>query len=313
MKHSAIDQILAVLAVDVKEFAVCEFASDSAIEIAPLEGIEVHFVLDGILHLSLGEDQTLAVVPGSVVLVPPHIRQVMSGSPTPLRTFVASDTCGTRRDGLMHYDAAAGEPATVIVACGQIKADLAGSFGPFDGLREPIHSHLSTEPMVRVAFDTMFAEMRAVSLGSRALIGSLMKSCLILAIRRFAEKEGSRKALPGLFEGPSLARAVAFVVEDPAADHTLANLARTAGMSRSKFAKVFAETVGSPPMEFVARTRLDQARDLLLTTQLPVSNIANRVGFASRSHFSRAFRNTFGLDPTRMRRAGEGQEYVDAQ
>ena len=47
MSDTAIDQILAALAVDVKEFAVCEFASDSAIEILPLDEIEIHFVLSG--------------------------------------------------------------------------------------------------------------------------------------------------------------------------------------------------------------------------------------------------------------------------
>lgn len=313
MTHSALDQILAVLAVDVREFAVCEFASDSAIEIEPLEEIEIHFVLSGILYLSVGDEPMLAVRPGSVVLVPPFLRQVMSGSSEPIRKFNASDTCSARRDGLMHYDAAAGEPASVIVACGQVKADLAGSFGPFTGVAEPIHSALANEPLVRHAFDTMLKETRATSIGSRALIGSLMKSCLILALREFAGKQGSRKALPGLFEGPSLARAVAQVVENPAANHTLNDLARSAGMSRSKFAKIFADAVGVPPMEFVARTRLDRARDLLLTTQLPVSSIANRVGFASRSHFSRSFRTLFGTDPSRLRRDGEVQEVGNAQ
>ena len=64
-------------------------------------------------------------------------------------------------------------------------------------------------------------------------------------------------------------------------------------------------------MEFVARTRLDHARNLLLSTQLPVSIVANRVGFISRSHFSRAFRNAFGMDPTKLRKTRDHQEMVD--
>ncbi|CAH0355412.1 MULTISPECIES: AraC family transcriptional regulator [Sphingomonadaceae] len=312
MEHSALDQILAVLAVDVKEFAICEFASSSAIEIPPLEQIEVHFVLAGSLHLKIGDDPIMTVPQGGIVLVPPLIRQVIGGSPAPSSMFSPSETCSRRRDGLMHYDASMGEPASVLIACGQITADFAGSFGPFDGLREPIYSLLADEPFARSAFERILLETRITSIGSKALIASLMKSCLILAIRRFAEKQGSRRALPGLFEGPSLARAVAQVMENPAANHTLVGLARSAGMSRSKFAKMFAETVGSPPMEFVARTRLDHARNLLLSTQLPVSIVANRVGFISRSHFSRAFRNTFGMDPTKMRKARDHQEVVDA-
>jgi AraC-like DNA-binding protein len=84
-------------------------------------------------------------------------------------------------------------------------------------------------------------------------------------------------------------------------------------MSRSKFSKTFAETVGSPPMEFVSRARLDRAQQLLLSTGLSISDIANHVGFASRSHFSRSFRNEFGVDPTSMRRNGLNGEIQDAQ
>ena len=67
MEHSALDQILAVLAVDVKEFAICEFASSSAIEIPPLEQIEVHFVLAGSLHLKIGDDPIMTVPQGEIV------------------------------------------------------------------------------------------------------------------------------------------------------------------------------------------------------------------------------------------------------
>jgi len=303
MIHSAIDQILAALAVDVREFAICEFASDTAIEIRPLDEIEVHFVLTGTLYLVLEDGHVRAIPSGGVALVPPYVKQIMGGSPTPEKTFLPAETFSPRRDGLRHYDATKGAPSSALVACGQIKANLAGSFGPFDGLKKPIYSLLAEEPMIRIAFETMLQEARVTSMGSRALIGALMKSCLILALRRSVELQGSAQALPGLFERPSLARVVAEVMENPAASHTLVDLARSAGMSRSKFAKLFVETIGSPPMEFVARTRLHKARDLLLSTTLSVSEIANRVGFASRSHFSRAFRSAFGVDPSRMRRA----------
>lgn len=313
MTHPAIDQILAALRVDVREFAICEFASDTAIEIPPLDKIEVHFVLSGIMHLATDPEPARAMPPGSVVLVPPGVRQVMGSSPNPTIVFRPAETCGRRRDGLLHFDAARGSKGVTVVACGQIRADLSGAFGPFEGLVQPIYSSLAAERMVPAAFETMLDEAQAMALGSRALLGSLMKSCLILAIRRVSEAHGSASTLPGLFERPSLARAVAQVIEDPSVAYTVEDLARSAGMSRSKFAKEFLEAVGSPPMEFVARTRLGQARDLLLMTPLPISKIANRVGFASRSHFSRAFRNAFGLDPTRMRRASERQVTADAR
>ena len=55
-------------------------------------------------------------------------------------------------------------------------------------------------------------------------------------------------------------------------------------------------------MEFVAKTRLHHAAELLRGTDLPVKAIAASIGFASRSHFSRAFRAAYGRDPRAYRR-----------
>jgi transcriptional regulator GlxA family with amidase domain len=72
-------------------------------------------------------------------------------------------------------------------------------------------------------------------------------------------------------------------------------------MSRSSFAERFAASIGRTPMEFVREVRIREGGKLLLTTDLSVDGIADRVGFASRSHFSRAFRDYFSQTPTEFR------------
>lgn len=73
-------------------------------------------------------------------------------------------------------------------------------------------------------------------------------------------------------------------------------------MSRSAFARDFKATLGVAPMEFVTRTRLNLARRLLASTVRPVEAVAADVGFSSRSHFSRVFRDQYGTDPSTFRR-----------
>ena len=73
-------------------------------------------------------------------------------------------------------------------------------------------------------------------------------------------------------------------------------------MSRSAFAQDFKAAVGVTPMEFVARVRLSLARRMLASTMRPVEAIAAEVGFGSRSHFSRVFRECYGTDPSTFRR-----------
>jgi AraC-like DNA-binding protein len=81
----------------------------------------------------------------------------------------------------------------------------------------------------------------------------------------------------------------------------LKSLAEQAGMSRSGFALQFASAFGITPMEFVKGVRLRFAAKLLRGTDLPVSVIASKIGYASRTHFSRTFRAAYGQDPQSFR------------
>ena len=85
--------------------------------------------------------------------------------------------------------------------------------------------------------------------------------------------------------------------------HSVASLALVAGMSRTAFARTFAEVMGTSPLRFVTNVRLRYAENLLLSTNLPIKAIAASVGL-SRSYFSRAFRNAHGQDPLSFRAGG---------
>ena len=72
-------------------------------------------------------------------------------------------------------------------------------------------------------------------------------------------------------------------------------------MSRSAFAAHFCEAFGQSPMEFLKSVRLARAAQLLIGTDLPVKSVAIRVGYASRSSFTRAFVTCHGMGPTAFR------------
>jgi AraC-like DNA-binding protein len=73
-------------------------------------------------------------------------------------------------------------------------------------------------------------------------------------------------------------------------------------MSRSTFASEFAHAFGSTPMAFVREVRLRNAAALLRSGDLSVAAVAATVGFSGRSHFSRLFRDHFGITPSGFRR-----------
>ncbi len=82
----------------------------------------------------------------------------------------------------------------------------------------------------------------------------------------------------------------------------LDELARACGLSRSHFARAFKTTVGTPPLQWLLRQRIERAKNLLLSSSLPIDQIAHHCGFADQSHFTRAFLKTVNVTPGLWRR-----------
>jgi AraC-like DNA-binding protein len=83
---------------------------------------------------------------------------------------------------------------------------------------------------------------------------------------------------------------------------TVAELARVAGMSRSKFAELFHRTLGTPPHAYSTALRIWMAQSSLAGSRQSAASIATGLGFSSPQHFSRAFRTATGMTPQEYRR-----------
>lgn len=101
---------------------------------------------------------------------------------------------------------------------------------------------------------------------------------------------------------PRLGNAIARVHSSYADPLTLADLAQSAAMSRSAFCQRFADKVSMSPMDYLSRWRMLVAQDLLQTTDLPVAEIAEQVGYGSDIAFSRAYKRSQGVTPSVSRR-----------
>jgi AraC-like DNA-binding protein len=83
---------------------------------------------------------------------------------------------------------------------------------------------------------------------------------------------------------------------------TLGELAAQAGLSRYHFIRAYRKSTGRTPMADVRHIRLDRARDLILTTSLPLKEVARRVGLGDVYHMTRLFRRQLGVTPGSLRR-----------
>ncbi len=83
-------------------------------------------------------------------------------------------------------------------------------------------------------------------------------------------------------------------------------LADEAAMSRSAFAARFTALVGEPPMDYVARWRMQVAQTWLKEEGTALGELAYRLGYQSEAAFSRAFKRFTGVAPGAVRRKGAG-------
>jgi AraC-like DNA-binding protein len=113
---------------------------------------------------------------------------------------------------------------------------------------------------------------------------------------------GSRRHRGGL--APFQARKLVEHIDAHLAERiTLRQLARMAGLSTGHFSRAFKQTFGVPTHAYLIRRRVERAQSVMLSTQLPLSEVALACGLSDQAHFTRMFRRIVGETPNVWRRA----------
>jgi len=109
-------------------------------------------------------------------------------------------------------------------------------------------------------------------------------------------------ASPALPVDDAVAAVLRAMEQHPQLPWTVAGLGEQVGLSRAALARRFTEHVGEPPLAYLTRWRLALAADLLIGTDLTLSAIAARVGYANPFALSAAFKRVHGESPRDYRR-----------
>ena len=157
------------------------------------------------------------------------------------------------------------------------------------------------------------AESSAQRAGAGTVLAKLSELMFVEAIRRHieslpADQTGWLAGLRDRFVGKSLA----LMHARPARPWTVDELSGMVGLSRSALAERFTGLVGTPPMQYLTRWRLQLAADLLRSTRRSAGAIGAEVGYESEAAFNRAFKRELGVTPAAWRRSngsGQGREH----
>ena len=160
---------------------------------------------------------------------------------------------------------------------------------------------LQQHPWLKSTFEQLSAEYMAQSPGSEIIVDKLTEVVLIELIRiNFGRREqnGFLKAL----QDKRISASLNLLHQSPEKAWTIELLASEIGMSRAAFAKRFTDLIGEPMFAYLSQLRMEKAKELLKNTQLPVDDIALKVGYDSERSFAKTFGKYLGNTPKQYRK-----------
>lgn len=146
-------------------------------------------------------------------------------------------------------------------------------------------------------------ESHGQRMGGESILAKLSELLFIELVRMYLEALPKEQTgwLAGLRDR-HVGQTLSLMHAQPARDWTLETLSAEVGLSRSALADRFTEFVGLPPMQYLAKWRMQIASGLLTQGQSNIAKIAVDVGYESEAAFSRAFKKVVGMPPATWRK-----------
>jgi AraC-like DNA-binding protein len=264
-----------------------------------------HLVVEGTARARVADGPDLDLSPGDIVVFPhgdPH--DLSGGTGTSrvdgaaiLRRIATGDLSPMR---------AGGGGATTRFVCGYLTLDplLCG----------PILESLPPLLKVNVRTDRsghwlehsilhLLEEAGSDRAGSGAMLAKLSEALFVDTLRRYVT--GLPDQATGWLAGARdvvVGRSLALLHKRPEHAWTIAELAKSVGVSRSALVARFTRYLSDPPMAYLTGWRLRLAAQALTSSAKGVTDVAAAVGYESEAAFNRAFKRLFGVPPARYRR-----------
>lgn len=147
----------------------------------------------------------------------------------------------------------------------------------------------------------MLVEAMKSEIGSDVMFESYARIFLTKLIQKYGLQSDCDLAFNKSFTPRHYKLVLDYVENNFGQDINVDNMAATAGLSTSHFSRLFKQTLGQSPHQFLMAYRVEQFKKMLYDKDMPMIDIALSCGFSDQAHFSRLFKQIEGQSPKEWR------------
>ncbi len=159
-----------------------------------------------------------------------------------------------------------------------------------------------TDPDICAAGIQLKQALETQGVGSELMFESMARVFLIKLIQRYGQTLDEAYEFSRRFTAQHYKRVLDYVAANFGRTLALEELANEASLSPSHFSRLFKETIGTSPMQFVMAYRIERAKEALRDRSRTLVDVSTYCGFSDQAHFSRSFKQAVGESPSAYRK-----------
>jgi AraC-like DNA-binding protein len=190
-----------------------------------------------------------------------------------------------------------------VIIGGHVELNATGEALLLQALPPVAHVAASEAPSSHLndCLDRLFDEIRNARIGSDFAMRQYGQLFLLEVLRTYVEQAELPPGWLRILTDERVRPALTLMHSEPGRPWQLEELARAAAMSRTNFSERFRRVAGQPPLAYLSRWRMLLAQRALQDSEVRIGALATKLGYASDSAFSTAFKREVGQSPLQYR------------